>query len=149
MFQNNKIKRSSKTAAATCALLVVAGFSGVALAALPVEQQPGGHLNITNVEVQSDFNTITIVISGEDFDFGQPLQITFAGVDITFNCGWIGQIVKPNEIICEFDGGLPAIGDYELNVSTGTGQSQSDEYDLTIGAFRPQDDPDADGAQGQ
>ncbi len=148
MSQNNKIKRSSKKAAATCALLVVVGFSGVALAAPPVEQQPGGHLNITNVEVQNDFNTTTIEIYGEDFDFGQPLQITLAGVDITFNCGWIGQIVNPNKIICEFDGGLSAAGDYELNVSTGTGQSQSDEYVLTIGAVRPQDAPDADGGQG-
>ena len=148
MFRNNKIKRSSKTAAATCALLVVAGFSGAALAAPLVEEQPRSHLNITNVEVQSDLNTITIEIDGEDLDFGQPLQITLAGVDITFNCSWIVQIVNTNKIICEFDRGSLAAGDYELNVSTGTGQSQSDEYTLTIGSVRPQDDLGADSAQG-
>ena len=38
------------------------------------------------------------------------------------------------EIVVEFPaGGLPA-GDFLLTVSTGTGQSQNDEYDLTIGA---------------
>ena len=50
--------------------------------------------------------------------------------------------------------GLFPVGDYLLTVSTGNGQSQNDEYDLTIGAVGPQGPqgdqglPGADGATG-
>lgn len=112
-----------------------------ALAAPPNNGQgPGGHLKIDNVFV--DFNSELMIILGESFNFGSPLQVTLGAPG---NVGNITSLCTPNfasvpqMITCNFSAtGLPPAGDYLLIVSTGNGQSQSDEYDLTIGAVGPQ-----------
>ena len=108
---------------------------------------PGQHLNITNVLVQNDFDTI--VIMGTDFDFGGPLNVYLGGSmlvgDITANC-MLDPL--PTMITCTFPSGLPDAGDYLLTISTGNGQSQGDEYDLTIGAAGQQGEPGPAGADG-
>jgi hypothetical protein len=111
-------------------LIIIAGifYAQPALGAKP----PGGHLNI--VEVMLDFDNEVITIIGEDFDFGDPLVVTLGGVDISNHCNaWFDPL--PHLINCNF---MPTSGDYLLTVSTGNGQSQGDEYDLTIGAVGPQ-----------
>jgi len=107
-----------------------------ALAAPPEGQQPGGHLRITEVLV--DFNAETLAVTGEDFDFNNisKLHITLGEFgDITALCV-NPPVPTASHIVCDFFGvgGLPEDGDYLLTVATGNGQSQSDEYDLTIGA---------------
>ena len=87
---------------------------------------PGGHLNI--IEVSVDFNTNTLTIIGEDLGFGAPLVVTLGGIDIGF-------LTADNvEIVSTINSSTFPPGDYLLTVSTGNGQSQNDEYDLTIGA---------------
>ena len=102
-------------------------------------QPPGGHLNITAVFVDCDTDEIEIVIVGEDFDFGPgPLSVTLG------NFGALPIVGTPtgNQIVVEGPDGLCAEpGDFLLTVATGNGQSQSDEYDLTIGAVGPQGPP--------
>ena len=106
-------------------------------------QPPGKHLIISQVSV--DFGAQTIVITGADFDFGAPLQVMLGEIgSITSLCS--ADFNLPQMIACDFSSsGLPADGDYLLTVSTGSGQSQSAHYDLTIGAAGP---PGADGAPG-
>ena len=101
---------------------------------------PGRHLRINEVVV--DFDNETFTVTGEDFDFGDPLQITLGDPgnigDITPFCV-PDFLADPQTITCDLSAppGLPTAGDYLLIVSTGEGQSQSDEYDLTIGAVGP------------
>ena len=59
----------------------------------------------------------------------------------------------PDVIVCDFSAanggsGLPDDGDYLVTVSNGNGQSQSDEYDLTIGAVGPVGPTGPQGIQG-
>jgi len=90
------------------------------------------------VLVDQDAHTITI--TGTDLDFGPgPLLVTLGEVgDITAYC--LSPLPTDTYIVCDLSGsgGLPPAGDYLLTVSQGTGQSQGDEYDLTIGAAGPQ-----------
>jgi cysteine-rich repeat protein len=104
--------------------------------------QPGFHLEIYEVFV--DFDSSLIVITGQDFDFGPgPLQVALgdldnpAAGDISSLC--VADLsTVPQTIECDLSvRGLPPDGDYLLSVSTGTGQSMSAEYDLTIGAMGP------------
>ena len=100
--------------------------STTALAVTPNPTPPGNHLNITEVAV--DFDTSMIVITGEHFSFGNTLDVTLGGFG-TLN---IVGVPTDTDIVVDFPaGGLPA-GDYLLTVSTGTGQSENDEYDLTV-----------------
>jgi len=116
-------------------------------------QQPGGHLGIDEVFVDFDSETITII--GEDFDFGGFLEVTLGEAvvgDITILCT-PNFVLIPQTITCDFSApigtGLPADGDYLLTVATGAGQSQSDEYDLTIGAVGPPGPPGPPGPTGE
>jgi len=103
---------------------------------------PGGHLNITEVLV--DFDAKTITIMGEDLDFGGELDVTL---------GDMGSLIvtteTPTLIVVDFPLEGLLDGDYLLTVSRGNGQSQNDEYDLTIGAVGPEGLQGVDGAQGQ
>ncbi len=121
------------------ACLLFSMLAQPALAAPPGGHEPGAHLDIISVAVDSETGTITI--SGNDFDFGGLLVVTLGG-EIIHNENSGDPLLCPNpspqEIVCDlsFDG-LPVDGDYELIVSTGNGQSASDGYDLTIGAVGP------------
>ena len=123
--------------------LVCLFFGQPAAGQRPGGQQPGGHLRIDEVFVDFDVETITII--GEDFDFGGYLEVTLGEAlvgDITILCT-PNFVLIPQTITCDFSAanmgtGLPPDGDYLLTVATGVGQSQSDEYDLTIGAVGPQ-----------
>ena len=97
---------------------------------------PGGHLNISQVLVDDPNDPTSITIVGTDFLFGPEAPIVT-----------LGEYVDPLEIV-----GVPTnetivallpenivAGDYLLTVATGTGQSQNDEYDLTLGAVGPPD----------
>lgn len=122
-------------------LLSAAIIGNSALAAKPING-PGGHVRITEVFV--DFGANELVITGEDFEFGPgPTVVALGGGGIlTINSETDTQIVAALPI-----GGVPD-GDYLLTVSRGNGQSQSDEYDLTIGAVGPQGDKGDPGPQG-
>jgi hypothetical protein len=133
------------------AILSASLFGLGALAADSVGQKPGGHLKITEVAV--DFLSDTMVITGESFDFGEPLQVMLG------DAGNVGDIsdfctadfaAEPQTILCDLSlaGGLPSDGDYLLTVATGSGQSQSDQYDLTIGAVGPQGEKGEKGDKG-
>lgn len=118
-------------------------FSSVAIVAIGLAWSsvwaapPGGHLIIEQVIVDLDAETITI--TGKDFDFNSldDLVVTLGDdvatpADITASC--LNPLPTSDTIVCDLSGsGLPATGDYLLTVSTGKGQSQNDEYDLTIG----------------
>jgi hypothetical protein len=109
-------------------ILLVAGQSVIAAKG----ELPGGHVKINEVFV--DFDSGEIIITGEDFDFGDTPEVTLG----EFGLLDIVRIPTATEIVVSFpDGGLPD-GDYLLTVATGSGQSKSDEYDLTIGAVGPQ-----------
>ena len=106
---------------------------------------PGGHLNIAEVVVTVGDPDTTLEIKGWDFDFGSPLEVTLAGMQaaVMYADGVTITATVPTSL-------FPA-GDYLLTVSTGNGQSQNDEYDLTIGAIGPQGEqglPGTDGATG-
>lgn len=121
------------------AILAVSSAGPLALAESG-SNLPGGHVNITEVWVDIDGDVINII--GESFDFGGPLQVTLGGDDISADC----TMLDATTIECD---GVPADGDYLLVVSTGTGQSQNDEYDLTIGAVGPAGPQGPQGKQGE
>jgi hypothetical protein len=115
-----------------------------------IGEQPGKHLTITEVSVDFVAETITIVV--EELDFGPgPLEVWLGDAtsfgDISAGC--VEDLMSaPQTVTCDFSAaglntGLPPDGDYLLNVAKGNGQSQSDEYDLTIGAVGPE------GSQGE
>ena len=117
---------------------------------------PGGHLNISQVFVDDPDNPTSIMIFGEDLLTGpQGPSVTLGHI------GTLSIIGTPTDTLIEASLPAPILdGDYLLTVSGGTGQSQNDEYDLTIGAvgpqgnpglqgdLGPQGDPGADGADG-
>ena len=94
---------------------------------------PGGGLTITEVFVDDPNNPTTITIMGEDLDFGPgPLNVTL---------GEFGALTITSAAALTIVASLPTAippGDYLLTVSVGNGQSQNDEYDLTIGAVGPE-----------
>ena len=118
-------------------LLSVCMAGSIALAAPQNPSPPGNHLNITEVLVNAGPpNTITII--GEDFDFGGPLEVRMDAFGLLNILS-----ATPTMIVvdCPLDeNNFPTCldGDFLITVSTGNGQSQNDEYDLTIGAEGPQ-----------
>ena len=109
-----------------------------ALAAPP--GPPGAHLDVTEVFVDGT----SIMIIGTDLDFGSgPLSVTlgeFGALTITGT---------PTDTLIEAMLPIGILdGDYLLTVSNGNGQSQNDEYDLTIGAVGPQGEQGIQGAPG-
>ncbi len=123
-------------------LLVLALISTSPATARPAP--PGGHLNIDEVLVSIGITDTTLQINGQDFDFGGPLAATLAGIPATI----VGSPTSTRITVTVPTSLFPA-GDYLLTVSTGNGQSQNDEYDLTIGAVGPQGPPGADGNDGE
>lgn len=105
---------------------------------------PGGHLNVIQVMVDDPLDPTSITIVGEDLDFGAgPLTVMLGE--------YVDPLVVTSATATEIIAQLPASiteGDYLLTVSNGTGQSQNDEYDLTIG-FGPQGEQGKIGPQGE
>ena len=98
---------------------------------------PERHLNFTEVEVivDEENNLTMFMITGEDFLFEPPLEVTLGEFD---------PLIIISATDTQIDATLPfgiMPGDYLLTVSTGEGQSHGGEYDLTIGAAEPQGDP--------
>jgi len=123
-------------------LTVCLGWMASALAETTKPSLPGDHLIITEVAV--DFDEAELTITGEHFSFGNTLEVTLGEFVGTLN------LVSSSDTIIVVDfpaGGLPD-GDYLLTVSRGKGQSQNDEYDLTIGAVGPQGATGATGPTG-
>lgn len=113
--------------ASTLGLLLVALVSATSALA----KAPGGHVEIVEVLVSIGDPDTTLKIAGQDFDFGGPLEVTVAGIPANVVSATSTQIVATVPTIL-----FPA-GDYLLVVATGAGQSQSAEYDLTIGGAGP------------
>ncbi len=109
---------------------------GTSFAAAPTPLPPGNHLSISSVLVEFVPDHI-ITIKGERFDFGSPLVVTFDDSGpLTIRSANATEIV----VECPPDQNFVPLcleGDYLLVVSNGIGQSQNDEYDLTIGAVGP------------
>ncbi len=107
------------------------------IASTAAAKPPGGHLNIEQVIVNVDGDgseaVTTLIIIGEDLDFGRgPVSVTLGGIGDL-------NVDDANDTVIQasLPGVIPA-GDYLLTVANGNGQSQNDEYDLTIGAVGPQ-----------
>ena len=82
-----------KTLIAAGVTLLFAGAVFMAgTTAVQAAEPPGGHLNI--VEVELDFETSTMYIYGEDFDFGEPLMVTLGTIGpITDFCSADPQLI--------------------------------------------------------
>ena len=138
------VRRQHRVTAGLLGFILLLGtqlMNPPAMAATP----PGGHLNITEVAIDNPNAPTRLMISGEDFSFGPgPLVVTLGD----FGALAIVGIPTDTEITVLLPANIPP-GDYLLTVARGTGQSQGDEYDLTIGAVGPQGPrgpgPEADG----
>ncbi len=122
----------------TLVLLLVIAIQ--ACSAKPPEQ----HLNFTEVEViVDDENDLTMfMITGEDFLFESPLEVTLGEFD---------PLIIISATDTQIDATLPFVimpGDYVLTVSTGEGQSHGGD-DLTIGAAGPQGERGEQGNPGK
>ncbi|MGB0909698.1 MAG: hypothetical protein ACPGYT_05000 [Nitrospirales bacterium] len=113
------------------ALIISMTFGASVVTAKPGATPPGDHINITEVSVDTAADTITII--GEELGFGNPLEVTLGAFGPLLIIG----VPTDTEIVVGLPPDIQA-GDYLLTVSTGNGQSQNDEYDLTIGAVGPQ-----------
>jgi microcystin-dependent protein len=125
--------------------ILIAGVLLVASFAPVLAASPGGHLNITQVFFDDPISPTTITIVGTDLDFGAgPLVVTLGGF------GPLTVTGTPTATAITAD--LPAVlgdGDYLLTVSNGNGQSQNDEYDLTVGRRGAQGERGEQGEQGK
>ena len=124
------------------ALIISLTFGISVVTAKPGPTPPGDHINITEVSVDTVTDTITII--GEELGFGNPLEVTLG----EFGPLLIIGVPTDTEIVVGLPPTIPA-GDYLLTVSTGNGQSQNDEYDLTIGAVGPQGEEGEPGLPGE
>ncbi|MDX2419223.1 MAG: hypothetical protein QNK19_17325 [Xanthomonadales bacterium] len=124
----------------------VFSFPGPVGAKITHGELPGKHLLITEVYLDCDNVVQTIQIYGDDFLFGgSPVVMLGDYADPLFIVG----PATDNQILAEAPPGLcDMTGDLLLTVATGQGQSQGDEYDLTVGAAGPKGDTGAAGAAG-
>jgi len=98
---------------------------------------PGNHLVIERVDIDLDAGANgQLTITGQHFDFGNTLAVVLGSppMDLT-----PAVSTTPTEIVVDLPVG-PLVGDQLLTVSTGNGQSQNDEYDLTFGQVGPKGD---------
>ena len=122
-------------------LLVV---SAAAFADKVVEEE--GYLTISEVSV--DHESSTMLIMGSDLNFGpDPLQVILGDIDISSHCVLDHPSAGPQIIFCD-SLALPDTADLLLIVSKGQDTTQTDEYDLTFGAFGPQGIPGEKGERG-
>jgi len=107
------------------ALGTFVGWPSLVVAVKPSPTPPVRHLHITEVFVDLEADTLTI--QGEHLDFGGTLKVTLGELGALLIIG----VPTETEIIAGLPQNIPA-GDYLLTVSRGNGQSQQDEYGLTI-----------------
>ena len=108
---------------------------------------PGNHLTIESVAIAYDdimYPYGRLTIKGDSFSFGNTLNVTLGEGPIPL--AFVG-VPTDTEIVADLPQAFPP-GDYLLTVSTGNGQSQNDEYDLTIGAIGPEGPQGPQGVQG-
>jgi len=115
---------------------------------------PGGGTDVQEVFVNFESDTITIRGDSLVPEADSRLVVTLGALndpvfgDISSYCA----LSDPQTISCDFSGSYDLTGDdagdYLLTVSIGNGQSQSDEYDLTIGAVGPKGDRGDKGDKG-
>lgn len=141
LFRRSAIFTSFLTA------MTILSWSAMALAVKPDPSMPGNHLLIKEVEVVVDENAseTMFTIKGQDFDF---VNLS----DLVVTLGEFGPLTiygapTATNIVATYPVALTA-GEYLLSVSTGSGQSKHDEYDLTIGAVGPQGPQGEVGPQG-
>ncbi|HWP91296.1 MAG TPA: IPT/TIG domain-containing protein [Thermodesulfobacteriota bacterium] len=117
-------------------LFFLISFS-IKVSSTPVE---GG---VTINEVLVDFEDETITIMGTNFTPASDLTVTLGEFGVL-------NIVtsSSNLIVVEFPSQGLLAGDYLLTVSTGSSQSKTEDYSLTIGAVGPQGEPGPEGPQG-
>ncbi len=124
------MKTTRQTLTILTGILLTALAASSALALPPPGQGPGAHLKIEEVFV--DFGAGELDIMGLELDFGPgPLEVTLGGLPL------VVLSAAADTIVAALPEALPE-GDYLLVVSNGNGESQNDEYDLTIGAVGPQ-----------
>lgn len=133
-FSSQKARTLGLVTALAIITLLFAPLTGLAA-------PPGGHLNVDSVAVDLDAGTLTI--TGTDLDFGGALEVTLAQFPPLLIIG----IPTDTEIVTNLPPAIDA-GDYLLTVSRGNGQSENDEYDLTIGAVGPEGPQGKPGVQG-
>jgi len=127
----------------TVAVFVVSTMTTYAARKAP--GPPGNHLTIEQVAVdftQGAFGQLTI--TGDHFSFGNTLAVTLGEAALPLN---IVGVPTDTVIVADLPLAFPD-GDYLLTVSTGNGQSQNDEYDLTIGVVGPKGDTGDKGDKG-
>ena len=144
------MKRKTCLTPILVSLLMGAVFLGVTtatLAAKPHPTPPGNHLTINEVLVDLTQGAESLTIHGEHFDFGPgPLVVTLVDTPLTINQGLTD--VTQGHIVTDLPAMFRGPGDYLLTVSTGKGQSQNDEYNLTIGSVGPEGPQGPQGVQG-
>ena len=145
--------RTTKKLISVLIWAMLIGWTSLAIAVAPDPSEPGNHLLIKEVEVVVNTGTpeTTFTIEGQDFNFTNLS-------DLSVTLGELGaltiQTANADTIVATWPGALPS-GEYLLSVSTGSGQSHHDEFDLTIGGGvgpqgpqGPQGPPGPEGPQG-
>lgn len=90
-------------------------------------------------EVFLSFDPDTITIRGQSFNNGSAPTVTLGAAGAITNFCVPNFVAIPQQIVCSgFPSGLPVDGDYSLIVTTGNQPSQTDTFNVTIGAVGPQ-----------
>ena len=126
-------------------LLTLALFVGGTTGTWAARQDPGLPDNFLTIEAVSttlDMNghPTQLTIKGVNFDYVNVLQVKLGPNSTNMNVLSIAS-ASPTQIVANIP--MPSDyppGDYLLTVSKGNGQSQNDEYDLTIGGVGPKGD---------
>ncbi len=122
-------------------LLLVSMLNTQSADAAKKGSQPEGHLSINEVfYIEGDPDTL--LITGKDFDFGDG--------SLVVSLGEVGDLNILSDSATEIEVEIPNLpaGDYQLTVYREGGQSQGDQYDLTIGAVGPQGPQGPEGPRG-
>lgn len=106
---------------------------------------PGDHLTIQSVIIDPAIGLNgQLIIRGEHFDFRGSPSVTIGDLPAPLNIAFSSSRM----LVVDLPPGPPLTGDLLLTVSTGNGQSQNDEYDLTFGAEGPEGPQGPPGPQG-
>jgi hypothetical protein len=120
-----------------CFMLLITGLISGQSTLLAANK--GNNLFVSSVFI--DFESNTITINGSNFTGGAFPLVTL-GEEVL-----VVDSYSETDIVA-FLPPLLADGDYLLTVSTGSGNNNSDEYNLTIGAVGPQGEQGLQGIQG-